>query len=203
MFRCKSLMKLMTQDKNGVSLDGLIRNVPNLETWKLIFENWPYFTDDVHNVKLGLALDGVNPFCVLNSCHSTWPMVLLNYNLPPQLVTKRYFIMLALIVPNKESCTSSNVDVYLQPFIEELQVQWKCVRAFNTYMAEKINLKAMCTWSIHDFLAYGLFAGCVTKRQVDFPPCGPHRYLPRNHQVIDELEWPSTKKQKIGLHLFE
>jgi hypothetical protein len=39
-------------------LDGLIQNVPDLATWKLIFEKWPYFTDDVHNVKLGLALDG-------------------------------------------------------------------------------------------------------------------------------------------------
>lgn len=54
-------------------------------------------------------------------------------------------------------------------------------------------------WSIHDFLTYGLFVGCVIKRHVDFPPCGPstkvqssnklskmvycglHRYLPRNH----------------------
>jgi hypothetical protein len=28
-------------------------------------------------------------------------------------------------------------------------------------------------WSIHDFLAYGLFAGCVTKGCVGWPPCGP------------------------------
>jgi hypothetical protein len=57
----------------------------------------------------------------------------------------------------------------------------------------------MCMWGIHDFLTYGLFVGCVTKRHVDFPPCGPstevqsskklnkmvycglRRYLPRNH----------------------
>jgi hypothetical protein len=33
------------------------------------------------NVQLGLTLDGVNLFGDLNSCHSTWLVVLLNYNL--------------------------------------------------------------------------------------------------------------------------
>jgi len=28
-------------------------------------------------------------------------------------------------------------------------------------------------WSIHDFLAYGLFAGCVSKGHVGCPSCGP------------------------------
>jgi hypothetical protein len=54
-------------------------------------------------------------------------------------------------------------------------------------------------WSIHDFLAYGLFAGCVTKGHMGCPPCsltiesqssrklnkilycGNQCYLPRNH----------------------
>jgi hypothetical protein len=27
----------------------------------------------------------------------------------------------------------------------------------------------MCIWNIHDFLAYGLFAGCVTKGPVECP----------------------------------
>jgi hypothetical protein len=29
-------------------------------------------------------------------------------------------------------------------------------------------------WGIHDFLAYNLFAGCVTKGHVRCPPCGPN-----------------------------
>lgn len=89
---------------------------------------------------------------------------------------------------------------------------WKGVDVFDTYLGEKINLKTMCMWSIHDFPTYGLFVGCVTKRHVNCPPCGPfikvrsskklnkmvycgpHRYLLKNHQVIDELKWLSTGK---------
>jgi hypothetical protein len=127
-----------------------------LETIK---KKWPEFANDIQNIKLGLALDGVNPFGDLSSCHSTWPMVLLNYNLPPWLVTKRYFLMLALIIPSKESCTSNNVDMYLQLVINEVQLLWKAVVAFDAYLGAKCNLKAMCMWSIHDFLAYNLFVG--------------------------------------------
>lgn len=107
MYRCKSWHSI------GVSLDGLIQNVIDSIAWKHINEKWPEFVIDTCNVRLGLALDGVNPFGNLSSCHSTWPVVLLNYNLPPWLVTKRYFLMLAFIIPSKESCTSINVDVYL------------------------------------------------------------------------------------------
>lgn len=80
-----------------------------------------------HNIKLGLALDDVNPFKDLRSCHSTWFLVLLNYNHPPWLVIKHYFLMLALIILGKGSYTCNDVDVHLQALIKELQVLWKCV----------------------------------------------------------------------------
>ena len=69
---------------------------------------------------LGLALDGVNPFRNQSLSHSTWPVVMLNYNLPPWLVTKNFFMMLTLLIPGKESVTDKNVDVYVAPLIEEL-----------------------------------------------------------------------------------
>jgi hypothetical protein len=60
-------------------------------------------------------------------------MVLLNYNLPPWLVTKKCFLMLALIILGKESCTVSNVDTYLQPLIEKLQILWNGLNALDAY----------------------------------------------------------------------
>jgi hypothetical protein len=35
-------------------------------------------------------------------------------------------------------------------------------------------LRAILMWSIHDFPAYGLLAGQVTKGYKGCPPCGPH-----------------------------
>jgi len=94
MHKWKSFAKLLTWHKDGASLDGMIWSVPNSMTWNHIDEKWFEFVNDVCNIKLKLALDEVNPFGDLSSCHSTWLVVLLNYSLPPWLVTKRYFLML-------------------------------------------------------------------------------------------------------------
>jgi len=96
--------------------------VTNFVIWKHISATWLEFVVDAHNVRLGLALDGVNPFEDFSTCHFTWLAVLLNYNLPPWLVTMRYFFMLSLNIHGKESCTSNNLDVVLQPLIYELQI---------------------------------------------------------------------------------
>ncbi len=78
MYRCKILAKLLVWHKNGSSLNGLIQSVPNSKSWKHIDEKWPHFANEPHNIRLGLVLDGVNPFGDLSSCHSTWLMILLN-----------------------------------------------------------------------------------------------------------------------------
>jgi hypothetical protein len=90
MYICKSLVELMTWHKYGASADGLIRSVIDFVTWKHISITWLEFVVDAHNVRLKLALDGVNPFGDLSTCHFTWLVVLLNYNLPPWLVTMRF-----------------------------------------------------------------------------------------------------------------
>jgi hypothetical protein len=104
--------------------------------WKHINEK----SNDACNIRLGLTLDGVNPFGDLSSCHSTWPVILLNYNLLPWLVTKQYLLMLALIIPRKEFVKVENVDVYLQLFIEDLQVLWTSVQAFDVFSKETFML---------------------------------------------------------------
>jgi hypothetical protein len=41
------------------------------------------FGNDARNVHFALAADGVNPFKQTRSTWLTWPVMLLNYNLPP------------------------------------------------------------------------------------------------------------------------
>jgi hypothetical protein len=81
-------------------------------------------------------------------------------------------MMLTLIIIGKELATSSNVDVYLQPLVDELHVLWKGVKAWDAYLGASFSLRTMCMWSIHAFPSYGLFASCVTKGHVGCPPCG-------------------------------
>ncbi len=95
MYRCKSLAELLTWHKDGISTNGLVCSVVNSLAWKHVNDKWPTFATDGCSIRLGLALDGVNPFGDLSSRHSIWPMILLNYNLLPWLVIKQYFFMLA------------------------------------------------------------------------------------------------------------
>ena len=81
------------------------------KAWKHVDATHPNFVLEPRNVRLGLALDGMNPFADVSTRHSTWPVLTINYNLPPWLVTKKFFIMLTLIIPGKESVKDKNIDV--------------------------------------------------------------------------------------------
>jgi hypothetical protein len=93
--------KLWQSYWNGTSIDGLIQSMSSFKGWKHIFEKWSEFATKTWNIILGLALDGVNPFGDLSFCHSTWLVILLNYNFPLLLVTNHYYLMLVLLIPSK------------------------------------------------------------------------------------------------------
>ena len=48
-----------------------------------IDRTFPGFELDARNIRFGLSTDGMNPFGEMSSGHSTWPMTLCMYNLPP------------------------------------------------------------------------------------------------------------------------
>ena len=187
-YRCKRLAELMTWHMEEKNNDNKVRSVVDSKAWKHVDTRWSDFAKEPRILRLALALDGVNPFSNQSLSHSTWPVVLLNYNLPPWLVTKRFFVMLTLIIPGKESVKEDNIHVYLAPLIEELQRLWKGVMTTDGSVLENasssegsiystnpnFNLRAILMWSIHDFPAYGLLAGQVTKGYRGCPPCGPH-----------------------------
>jgi hypothetical protein len=86
------------------------------------------------------------------------------FNLPPWLVTKKFFVTLTLIIPCKELVKMYHMDVYLAPLIEELQVLWKGVVIYDVAKVETqkhFTLRAISLWMIHDFPSYGLLARCV------------------------------------------
>ena len=91
-------------------------------TWKHIKEKWEDFKSEPRNIQLGLAMDGVNPFGLRSSTWSTWPICLVNYNLPPWLAIKKGHILLSLIVPRKYKV--KNMDVYFKPLVEDLEQLW-------------------------------------------------------------------------------
>ena len=102
--------------------------------------------------------------------------MLLNYNLPPSLSTKKFFIMLALLIPGKQSVTSEYFDVYLEPLVEELVQLWKGVVAYDVLKDvgnKAFKLRAVLLWTMHDFPGYGTVAGVAHQGYAACPVCGP------------------------------
>jgi len=137
---------------------------------------WPRFVAKPHNARLGLATNGINPFGAQSFTWFTWLVMFQIYNLPPWLVTKKFWVILALIIPCKESMKMHNINVYMAPLIEKLQVLWKGVTAYDVARAEgqrHFTLRIILMWMIHDFLAYGLVVGHVHQGYKACPICGP------------------------------
>ncbi len=141
-----------------------MKHLCDSKAWKHIHEKYPTFAIEPRNVHLGFAANGVNPFKLTWSNRFTWPMMLLNYNLPPWLTTNKFFIMFALLILGKESMTGEKFDVHLRPLIDELQKLWARV---PPYVVQKplgyrfFTLKGILFWTIHDFSGYGIITGVV------------------------------------------
>jgi hypothetical protein len=158
MFRARKIVELMTWHSRNKSTDGKVRHVPDSKAWAHIDRTWPEFGGEPRNVRLGLATDGVNPFGEKSNAWSTSPVLFLNYNLPPWLVTKKLFLLLSMIIPGPNSVKSSNFDVYLAPVFEELVELWKGVRAVDVLQPirrREFTMRAILMWTIHDFPLMG------------------------------------------------
>ena len=90
MFRCARLAQLTKWHTSRKELDGNMESVPDSKAWKHINVVYPAFASEERNIRLGMALDGVNPYSTQSLSHSTWPVIMLNYNLPPWLITKTF-----------------------------------------------------------------------------------------------------------------
>ena len=64
-------------------IDGVLRHPINAEVWKHFDRQHPTFAVEPHNVCLGLATDGFNPFGNMNNSYSIWSVILVPYNMPP------------------------------------------------------------------------------------------------------------------------
>ena len=211
MFSSKRLSKLNVWHHFHKSQDGKMRHTADSPQWNFVHTELEpeagndKFGKDPRDIHLGLALDGMNPYSEKRSTQSLTPVIVFNYNLPPWMVTKKYFVMLCLLIPTQLSLTGSNFDVFLQPLVDELQQLWSRTgvptRDARANMGMSIfNLRAVLMWTLHDFPAYGLISGLTTKGFKACPVCGPQtisrrsrilqknvycnchrRYLPEDH----------------------
>ena len=184
-----------------------MRLVADSKQWKDIDKKYPDFAFVLTNLRLGLVGDGIVPFKNNALKHSTFVLLITIYNLPPWLLTKKFFISLAILIRGPKSPTAENIDVFLGPLIRDLLKLWTGVPAVN--MAKPIGqrrftLRALLMWTVNDFPAYGLLSGHHVHGYKGCPLCGPEtcaehstllgkmiylggrRYLPEDHKFRRE-----------------
>ncbi|WVZ57977.1 LOW QUALITY PROTEIN: hypothetical protein U9M48_008299 [Paspalum notatum var. saurae] len=82
----------------------------------------------------------MNPFSEMSSSHSTWPLY----------VKQKFIMMPALIQGPKQP--GNDIDVYLQPLVEELLLLWtEGVHMWDAHKEEAFDLRAMLFVTINDW----------------------------------------------------
>ncbi|XP_040864997.1 uncharacterized protein [Glycine max] len=151
--------------------DGLMRHPADSPQWKAIDRLYPEFGAEPRNLRLGLATDGMNPFGTLTTNHSSWPVLLFIYNLPPWLCMKRKYVMLSMMIAGPRQ-PGNDIDVYLRPLIDDLRKLWdEGVDVWDANLQHAFKLRAMVFCTINDFPAYGNLSGYSVKGHHACPIC--------------------------------
>ena len=120
-----------------------------------------------------------------------------------------------------------DIDIYLQPLIDELQKLWEHgVTTYDVASKQNFLMHAAILWTISDFPAYANLSGWSTKGQFACPSCnketcshrlkhgrkfcymGHRRFLPSNHKFRcdkrsfngeEELRLPPTQLLRVDV----
>ncbi|XP_028126746.1 uncharacterized protein LOC114323365 [Camellia sinensis] len=170
--------------------DGVLRHPADSDEWKEFDVQHPQFALEPRNVRLGLAVDGFNPFRNMSNSYSLWPVVLIPYNLPPWLVMKDPFLMMSLLIPG-ESQPGIDIDVYMRPLVDELNELWKNgALSYDAVTGESFQMRAALMWTIHDWPAFGDISGWRTKGHYSCYTCNDEPYFQflKVEKILEQLD---------------
>ncbi|KAI3778420.1 hypothetical protein L2E82_07700 [Cichorium intybus] len=196
----------------GRSEEGTMRHPVDGSSWKEFDQNYPNFSREPRNVRLGLAADGFNPYGNMSSVHSTWPVILTTYNLPPWLCMKETSFMLSLLIPGPKS-PGKDMDVFLRPLVEELKQLWQTgVRTKDAATNTFFTMKAALLWTINDYPARSSLSGWSGQGYKACPTCnedtpsvsvtnkivylGHRRFLAANHHLRKNLNFNGKQEMR-------
>ncbi|XP_062217722.1 uncharacterized protein LOC133917925 [Phragmites australis] len=140
------------------------------EAWQQFDEDFPDFASDCRNVRLAFATDGFTPFSLSAAPYSCWPVFVTPLNFPPSTIMKSEYIFLTLVVPGPEH-PGKKLNVLMQPLVDELMRLWEGVKTWDASLKQNFTMRAAYLWSVHDFPAYGNFAGWSTHGKFACPVC--------------------------------
>lgn len=84
---------------------------------------------------------------------------------------KQSSLILSMIIPGPKD-PGNDIDVYLQPLIDELNKCWQGVPTYDATAKEIFNLPAALFWTINDLPRYASLSGYSTRGRYSCPCCG-------------------------------
>ena len=147
-------MRWPTEGKRENKNEDIMEHPVDGDAWKALDNFDPEFAMDPRSIRFGLSTDGFTPFNTNASPYSCWPVFIIPYNLPPELVNKDEYTFLALVIPGPKH-SRPKLSMFMRPLFKELKQLWKGVKAYDSYAREEFTLRAGYIWSIHDLMAYG------------------------------------------------
>jgi hypothetical protein len=139
--------------------DGKLRHPSDAQQWRTFDSKHKEFRDEKRNIWFALNTNGMNPFGGRSSPHSTWPVLMTIYNLPPWLCHKRNFLLLTILIQGPKQ-PGIDIDVFLEPLMEEMEKFWKHgVEMWDEYKTETFTLKAIIFVTINGYPALFSLSG--------------------------------------------
>jgi hypothetical protein len=161
----------MTWHQSHHVVDGVMVYPSDGEAWKHFNSVHPHFSAESRNVRLGLCIDGFNPFGSFAASYSCWPVILTVYNLPPGMCMRSEFMFLSMVIPGPSS-PGRNIDVCLRPLIDELTQLWSSgALTYDISRKQNFVMRAALMWTINDFPAYGMVSGWSIHGKLACPYC--------------------------------
>ncbi|XP_058746397.1 uncharacterized protein LOC131619303 [Vicia villosa] len=186
LFMCSKTAKEMRWHEEERSKDGKLRHLADGQAWKDFDRLHHDFASEPRNIRLGLSSDDFNPFRTMSLSYSMWPVMMVVYNYPPWLSMKSEYTMLSLLIPGPQS-PGNDIDVYLQPLIEELKELWELgVDAYDASKNQTFKIRAALMWTISDYLGYAMLSGWSTKGKLACACCNHNTestYLKKSHKI--------------------
>jgi hypothetical protein len=170
------------------------------DAWRHFDNMNPEKALEARNVRVALATDGFNPFRMMAAPYTCWPVFVIPLNLPPGIMFEPRNVFLTLIIPGHPG---NNMGVFMQPVWDELQHAWEeGVLTYDRATKRNFTMHVWYQYSLHDFLAYGLFSAWCVHGKFPCPTCkadvmftwlakggkyssfDKHRqFLPENHEL--------------------
>ncbi|GKB79604.1 transposon, En/Spm-like protein [Tanacetum coccineum] len=195
LYMSKGTAQYMTWHHENRRQPGVLSHPSDGEAWKNFDQRHPQFAAELRNVRLGLCTDGFTPFGMSPTTYSCWPVIVTPYNLPPWMCMKIPYMFSTLIILGPHS-PKNNIDVFLEPLIDELIQLWSDgVDIYDAFRENNFKLKVALMCTINDFPAHGMLSGCNTHGRLSCPTVGRSSGLryEMSEKKVDEVDFISQR----------